>query len=286
MSSQLILPAIQACEPLAARFRSGGGQVELEARLGRCAPDAAGRVRFQPGVEPAFFRQALELLQQYTEWANQATLAWVDSVDFYFGDLRATAQDGEDMVFIEKKNLASVDLVCAEHPYDVRVSAKRESPASGAGAAAQEPTLVRLKRRMSFLYRRAPEEPVSHRFDLTVVQAGSSKWVAAHNPSSVTHEVEVEVCADATYLAGTPGDADVAASLLEKMVDLVTLFRRDQPYSLRVHVAGQPRVPVSPTARRPAGVLVGVPHPDAAGAEHGHAAQERNLPEAQAAHHG
>jgi hypothetical protein len=234
MSSQMIIQAIQACVPLLCEFRAQKGEVELEARLGQFVQAASGKIHFEPGVDSTFFFKVLDMLNQYPDWKNQDSRAWVDTIDFHYGNLRGTTRDGQDMLFIEKTPLKCVNVVCGEHRYDLRVSTKREKPMDEIKMVAEAPTRVRVKRRMSFQYRRSKNDPVSHLFELTIVKSGLNKWDAINNPISTTYEVEVEVVHSVPYLVDVANDINLAGSLLEKMVDIVTLFQRDRPYSLTV----------------------------------------------------
>jgi hypothetical protein len=232
MSSQMIIEAILPCVKLVDEFRIGKGEIELEARMGTFVKESpTSAIRFQPGVERANFFEIQEMLEQYTKWLNKDTMQWVDSVDYFYGNIRATATDSTAMTFIEKKSLSSVDIICPFQTYDIRIATKQEKNMQ-IQFLKQIPDFVRIKRRMSFEYSYTDlNGQASHVFDLTVVHSGKTKWLALNSPSNVTYEVEVEVKYIPTYFEQNK-DISIASSLLEKMVDLVTMFQRNKRYSL------------------------------------------------------
>lgn len=246
MTSQIIIDSIRKCSTLVEEFRLGRSEIELEARLGRLVVSKSGSVHFETGVSHDYFYDIHNMLLRCKTWANQKNLMWVDTVDFHYGDLRATARDNENMTFIQKKASKCVNIVCREHPYDARVSTKLEKPVN-MKMVKKEPDFVRVKRRMSFEYRKSSRDPVSHRFDLTIVMSGPNKWEAIKNPVSVTYEIEIEVVYSRQYLVEND-NLNAAASLLEKTVDMLTRNTRDKPYSMIVLDADQMCGKIPPTA--------------------------------------
>lgn len=218
MTSQVIIDAIRACEPLVRRFRESA-DMELEGRLG-CITENG---RFQPGVTRAKFRELLAKMYEFDGWTNSAEVGkWHDSVDYFSDSLRATVRPDGDWTCVRKTPVDRVNITCPERVYDVRVSLKRESIVPPP-TVMNDVHLVRIKRRCQFVYEK------SFSFDFTITcESNVSKFHATQQPCR--YEVEVELIHNPVYMT-THNDLNISASLLEKMVDHLG---RERSYSMVV----------------------------------------------------
>ena len=138
-------------------------------------------------------------------------------------NIRVTKTSGGN-AFCKKTLLENVTFKAGGKPYDVRVSLKEELPIQI--RLPQEPHLVRVKKRKSFVFKG------QWRFDMTIVWTGADEQDAQSRDP--IYEVECEFVAP-RQTAG-PDLHYTALSLLEKMIDFLG---RDTPTELIRVRAGQ-----------------------------------------------
>jgi hypothetical protein len=255
MSSQMIINSVRACVPSVRALREADSDttnVELELRLGTYEFNERG-FQFVPGVTKTRFVQVLRLLKK-GPWTStrkcptQFDMFW----DQYPGIRGTVSEAGQDIKFMEKiKLVPAVDMQCLEREFSFRLSTVQEKPMPDFKLNVVHPptSMVRVKKRLEFVYL---ETFVYH---LTVVATGRTKDEASRKingisddeedddvdddlgldedgKSPVTYEIEIEMLPNKYYLQDHPGDADVAASLLEKGIDMIG--RKNGPYGLKV----------------------------------------------------
>lgn len=184
--------------------------LELEAKLGKCNGDS-----FASGVSELAFSTYLAMLESYHGWALPQ---WKYSFDYILKNQVRCTKSSAGHAFVRKSLVEHVTLQCKGRPYDVRFSLKEEVPAEI--RAPGEPTLIRVKKRKSFVYKDKLQ------FDLTIVWTGATEQEA--HDSEPTFEVELE-CINKQLLGRD--HSYVASSMVEKMLDFIG---RDQVTIVRV----------------------------------------------------
>ncbi len=223
MTSLILLEAVQEVQHLVQQFRTRA-YVELEGRLGRFHKEpGSNKHTFKPGVIKTEFHILLSMMEEYDAWT--AKKDWEDSVDYFYPNVRATATEFHECKFVSKRRLAQVDILCEQREYSCRISCKQENPLPP-DPMIRKPDSVRIKRRKSF------EHKKTWRFDFTMTKGNAftkTKEMALREP--IVYEIEVELLQNPQHLE-EKSDPSIAASLLEKMVDL--LHRHNGTYSLKV----------------------------------------------------
>nr|UMO79564.1 hypothetical protein [Pandoravirus aubagnensis] len=239
---------------VAARGRGprGARGIELEARLGTVCENGS----FEPGVEPTSWYAALALLEMGDAWDEARSHGWrEDHVTHYVLPLtnepvRTIASYGKEHIsvvhqhkkVIEKRTFIAVagdpsPTCCAattasaaqtngsgatrckrrRRGYDVRVALSREEqvlPNRVPNVAHPEHVAIRQRRRFA---------AGAWAVDLTMVWSGHTKEEAEQRQrrGPAQYHIEVECIDPVTYLDSHTHDAQVAASVLMRIVDLV-----------------------------------------------------------------
>lgn len=189
--------------------------LELEAKLGRCVDGT-----FVSGVDETSFANYLAMLESYKGWPLPE---WKYSFDYILKNQVRCTKSSAGHAFVRKSLLEHITLRCEGRAYDMRFSLKEEVPTEV--RAPGEPSLIRVKKRKSFLYKGKLQ------FDLTIVWTGTTEQQA--HDSDPTFEVELE-CVDKHALG--KDHAYVATSMVEKMLDFIG---RDPQYGAIVRVVGR-----------------------------------------------
>ena len=163
------------------------------------------------GVDEPYYVQLLSLLDRAQCWSQQSRDAY--SVDFFYPDNVRHSTVGSvssaDNVTIRKRVVATLTFACPERAYDVRFRLSEEAPVNDIPNS-DSFHLVRLKKRDSFMTASS-----DLRYDITVVQSGADKEVAAMNAESKVFEVEVEL------MRGGLASINTAACLFVKFPQLL-----------------------------------------------------------------
>lgn len=187
---------------------------EIEAKLGRWIDN-----QFVSGVSQHDFDQIVSMLASYTKWSNTKTCGqWVTIVDYILTDNIRVSKTSAGNEFVRKVLMDNVTLRCAERPYHVRVSLKRETKVEV--QLPKEPIFVRVKRRRSFVYKD------TWCFDCSCVWSGRDEQDAQSRPP--VYEVECEFVAKEATVSRTliqQKSKYFALNMLEKVKDL--LQRKD-----------------------------------------------------------
>lgn len=194
---------IQKIEPIVKLFRENE-DYELEGILGIKSDT------FVSGVEFEYFEQLYTILSQ--------TDVWTDTIDcehfatYYFpGNIRGRFT-GSTSSFVEKTNIAKVDIESGNRNYNLRINLKQEK-------IVQQPSVnliplsVRLQERSSFIYKNA------WRYDFTKVASGKDKESACAN--SCVFEIELEILRSTILAKNTLSDIELATHLVYKLIDLL-----------------------------------------------------------------
>lgn len=214
---------VQVLSPLFYTF-SQRDHLEIEGKLGKCLPvrvQQGSRVpKFESGVSRDDFNKYHGMLMSFRGWDNVAKLGhWVSSFDYMLDNNVRVTKTSAGNKFVRKTLLQHVTFKCHGRPYDLRVSLKEELPVEI--RLPQEPRLVRVKRRKSFIYQG------QWQFDMTIVWTGRDEQDAAGQEP--THEVECEFIGDRK--SAGPDYAHTARSLMEKLIDFLG---RDTPLQLEM----------------------------------------------------
>jgi len=198
-------------------------EFELEARMGTF--DTA-RGCWINGVSKTFWEQVLQMFVECDHWTEVADTEWKHNHDYFYTlpDGRAvrsstTLESGPifDIQHLIKRRHGLVDLhVPGSDTYDIRIALSSETTLSSHELPETVmPTRVRIKQRMSFVFR-------CWKFDLTKVWSGDSRLSAetAQRSGTPDYEIELECSSPMEYLQARP-DEYVATSLLLKMCDLL-----------------------------------------------------------------
>ena len=188
--------------------------LEIEGKLGKWIGN-----KFISGVRKTDFFRYVDMLSAYNGWDGSSTSqVWVCMFDYMLANNIRVTKTNLGNTFCKKTVLENVTFKAPGKPYDVRVSLKEEMPVQI--RLPQEPHLVRVKKRRSFVFKG------QWRFDMTIVWTGSDEQDAQSRDP--TYEVECEYVA-ARQTAG-PDLHYSALSLLEKMIDFLG---RETPTELK-----------------------------------------------------
>jgi hypothetical protein len=210
MSTNQYRRAIHSLEAFVTLFEENP-HMELEGRLGKY--DQRRRA-FVSGVSQDYFMRIQSLLKSTECWSQQMRDQM--SVDFFYpNNIRHSAMGNaaRENSTVAKTVVATLTFVCPEREWDVRFRLCEEKPV-GEIPTTDAYNKVRLKQRDSFTMLQA-----EMRYDMTVVQSGADKELAAANGDSKTYEVEVE-------LLHLQGASSMAARLFVKFPQLLGMFDR------------------------------------------------------------
>lgn len=178
---------------------------EIEAKLGKWVNNS-----FESGVSAQDFQRILQMLSSYTKWSNmEESRKWNTIIDYMLLEQIRVSKTFKGNQFIRKTLMDNITLKCPERPYNVRVSLKQETPCEV--QLPKEPTMVRVKKRRSFVHKDV------WRFDLSYVWSGKDEQEAQSKPP--VHEVECEFVGDKNMVRTET--KYYASSILEKMMDLL-----------------------------------------------------------------
>lgn len=178
---------------------------EIEAKLGKWVNNT-----FESGVSNQDFQRILQMLSSYSKWTNlEESRKWNTIIDYILMDNIRVSKTCNGNQFIRKTLMDNITLKCPERPYNVRVSLKQETPCEV--QLPKEPSMVRVKKRRSFVHRDI------WRFDLSYIWSGRDEQEAQSKPP--VYEVECEFVGDKNMVRTET--KYYASSILEKMMDLL-----------------------------------------------------------------
>lgn len=227
-NTSLLAKHVQLVVPLFVKYAQRD-HLEIEGKLGKFftgqSGSGSGRVaktKFESGVSREDFNKYHDMLSSFKGWDPASkTTHWTSIFDYILdGNIRVSKTSAGNC-FVRKTLLENVNLHCRGRSYDMRISLKEELPMQV--RLPQEPRLVRVKKRKSFIYQG------EWQFDITIAWTGRDEQDAASQ--TPTYEIECEYMKPRNLLLqGHVVDyAYLAGSMLEKMIDFLG---RETPFQI------------------------------------------------------
>ncbi len=166
---------------------------------------------FSSGVDFIYWKRLYTALDTSIVWKEKLAARHMATYTFP-NNLRARYMSDGQAEVIEKTTIATVDVICPDRKYDLRINLKCELPVPQSRTTYERPLSVRLQERATFLYKS------NWKYDFTKVVTGQTKVLACQKPP--TFEVEIEL--GKSNLDELGGSSDmIALHIIYKLSDLL-----------------------------------------------------------------
>jgi hypothetical protein len=237
INSHIIEETVEASEPLIAQFRKDTN-IDVTLRMGTLSSLSNDDPSFLAEVDETTYSRLFDHLDVSRCWAKK--INWEQSKIHTFPDgLKMTSLKSEEFDaphIVLESPIQTIDIRVDNRQYSMQMRGIRQTSIPKEEYKEQVPLNVRIQYTKSFMYlgkdRENPELKTGA-FMYKFIKYKDGKTLEAASCSKLKHSIEISILHVDEYLKDL-SDEDLAAGIIEKMIQLIGRGPHLKPYALTV----------------------------------------------------